>query len=132
MFFYASTITSACLTATKPSMDTSRSRKRAGDMSRHVSIAGMSFFIISFFYLLITFFTGSTNVLLCVDYHLGTSNSYQTEHGHEQEQETGWRHVKTGRLWRCKGRVWRSMGGTLRGPNDETMFRCLGPGVFYF
>ena len=70
-------------------------RKQAGDMSRHVSIVGMSFFIISFFYLLITFFTGSTNVFLCVNHHLDASNRFQTEHGHKQEQETGWRHVKT-------------------------------------
>ena len=63
------------------------------------------FFFISFFSLLIILFTGSTNILLHVDHHLDMSNSYQTEYGHEQEQEMGWRHIKTGRLWRCKGRL---------------------------
>ena len=35
------------------------------------------------------------NIFLRINHHLNASNSYQTKHGHKQEQEKGSRHVKT-------------------------------------
>ena len=55
-----------------------------------------------YFYRLIILFTESMNIFLCIDHHLNASNSYQTEHGHEQEQERGLRHVKTCLTGNCR------------------------------
>ena len=74
----------------QPIPNRAQARAGAGKGLRHVKMClncWYVFFLISFFYLLITFFTGSTNVFLRVDHHLNTSNRFQTEHRHEQGQE---------------------------------------------